>query len=44
MTQEERWSARCSKVIDFMEKNHGNPSPYRLEEHLFLNFSGIIES
>lgn len=21
-----------------MEKNHRNPSPHRLEEHLFLNF------
>lgn len=38
MAQEGRWLARYSEVIDFLEKNHRNPSHHRFEEHLFLNF------
>ena len=33
MTQDERWNKRYQDVMDFMEKNHRNPSKYRLEEH-----------
>lgn len=28
MTQEERWNKRYQDVMDFMEKNHRNPSKY----------------
>lgn len=28
MTQEERWLKRYQDVMDFMEKNHRNPSKY----------------
>ena len=28
MTQEERWLKRYRDVMDFMEKNHRNPSKY----------------
>lgn len=28
MTQEERWLNRYQDVMDFMEKNHRNPSKY----------------
>ena len=28
MTQDERWSAKYNEVIDFMDKNHRNPSKY----------------
>lgn len=28
MTQEERWPIRYQDVMDFMEKNHRNPSKY----------------
>ena len=38
MTQEERWLAKYSEVLDFMEKNHRNPSRHRLEEHDMLNW------
>ena len=38
MTQEERWNKRYDDVMDFMEKNHRNPSRHRLEEHDMLNW------
>ena len=38
MTQEERWIKRYQEVMDFMEKNHRNPSRHRLEEHDMLNW------
>ena len=38
MTQEERWRVRYQEVMDFMEKNHRNPSRHRLEEHDMLNW------
>ena len=38
MTQEERWKKKCQDVMDFMEKNHRNPSRHRLEEHDLLNW------
>ena len=38
MTQEERWQIRYQEVIDFIEKNHRNPSKHRIEEHDYLNW------
>lgn len=38
MTQEERWMLRYNEVMDFMEKNHRNPSRHRLEDHDMLNW------
>ena len=38
MTQDERWLVRYQDVMDFMEKNHRNPSRHRLEEHDMLNW------
>lgn len=38
MTQDERWIARYNEVMEFMVKNHRNPSRHRIEEHLMLNF------
>ena len=38
MTQDERWDKRYQDVMDFMEKNHRNPSRHRLEEHDMLNW------
>ena len=38
MTQDERWNKRYEDVMDFMEKNHRNPSRHRLEEHDMLNW------
>ena len=38
MTQEERWIERYNEVMEFVEKNHRNPSRHRIEEHLMLNF------
>ena len=38
MTQDERWNKRYQDVMDFMEKNHRNPSRHRLEEHDMLNW------
>jgi hypothetical protein len=37
-TQDERWSIRYNEVMEFMVKNHRNPSRHRIEEHLMLNF------
>ena len=38
MTQDELWLTKYREVMDFMEKNHRNPSKHRLEEHQMLNF------
>ena len=38
MTQDERWNKRYQDVMDFMEKNHRNPSRHRLEDHDMLNW------
>ena len=38
MTQDERWIKQYDDVMDFMEKNHRNPSRHRLEEHDMLNW------
>ena len=38
MTQDERWMAKYSEVMEFMETNHRNPSRHRLEEHDLLNW------
>ena len=38
MTQEERWNNRYHEVKSFIEKNRRNPSKYRIEEHLMLNW------
>ena len=38
MTQEERWKAKYNEVMEFMEKNHRNPSRHRFEEHELLNW------
>lgn len=38
MTQEERWNVRYQEVRTFVEREHRNPSKYRLEEHDMLNW------
>ena len=38
MTQEERWLKRYQDVMDFMEKNHRNPSKYVNEERGLRNW------
>ena len=38
MTQDEYWLVRYNKVMNFMHKDHRNPSHYRLEEHDMLNW------
>ena len=38
MTQEERWNVRYQKVMEFLAKNHRNPSRHRIEEHDMLNW------
>ena len=38
MTQDERWLKRYQGVMDFMEKNHRNPSRHRIEDHEMLNW------
>ena len=38
MTQDELWLNKYHEVMDFMEKNHRNPSKHRIEEHQMLNF------
>lgn len=41
MTQDERWQAKYNEVMDFMEKNHQNPSRHRIEEHDMLNWMKV---
>ena len=38
MTQDERWQKRYDDVMEFLAKNHRNPSRHRLEEHDMLNW------
>ena len=38
MTQDERWNKRYQDVMEFLEKNHRNPSRHRLEEHDMQNW------
>jgi hypothetical protein len=38
MTQEERWAAKYNEVKAFIEREHRNPSKYRIEEHDMLNW------
>ncbi len=38
MTQDERWMAKYNEVKEFIEREHRNPSKYRLEEHDMLNW------
>lgn len=38
MTQDERWKLKFDDAMEFMEKNHRNPSRHRLEEHEVLNW------
>ena len=38
MTQDERWLAKYKEVMEFMKKNHRNPSRHRIEEHDMLNW------
>ena len=38
MTQDERWMVRYLEVVEFIEKNHRNPSRHRIEEHDMLNW------
>lgn len=38
MTQDERWYKRYQEVVDFIEKNHRNPSRHRIEEHDHFNW------
>ncbi len=38
MTQYERWNKRYQDVMEFLAKNHRNPSRHRLEEHDLLNW------
>ena len=38
MTQDELWLNKYHEVMDFMEKNHRNPSKHRIEEHMMLNW------
>ena len=38
MTQDERWQKQYDDVMEFLAKNHRNPSRHRLEEHDMLNW------
>ena len=38
MTQDEWWKLKFDEAMEFMEKNHRNPSRHRLEEHDVLNW------
>lgn len=38
MTQEERWLKNYQEVIDFIKKNHRNPSKYVPEEKGMVNW------
>ena len=38
MMQDERWKLKFDEAMEFMEKNHRNPSRHRLEEHEVLNW------
>lgn len=38
MTQEERWMVRYQEVVEFIEREHRNPSKYVDEERNMVNF------
>ena len=38
MDQETRWLTRYNEVKEFIEREHRNPSKYRIEEHDMLNW------
>ena len=38
MTQEERWTKNYQEVMDFIEKNHRNPSKYEPIEKTMVNW------
>ena len=38
MTQDEKWMARYQEVVEFIEREHRNPSKHRIEEHDMLNW------
>ena len=38
MIQDERWIVRFNEVIEFLKRNHKNPSRHRVEEHDMLNW------
>ena len=38
MTQDERWIVRFNEVVEFLKRNHRNPSKHRIEEHDMLNW------
>ena len=38
MTQDERWQKQYDDVMEFLAKNHRNPSRHRLEEQNMLNW------
>lgn len=38
MTQDERWLARYNQVKAVIEREHRNPSKYRIQEHDMLNW------
>ena len=38
MDQETRWLTRYNELKEFIEREHRNPSKFRLEEHDMLNW------
>ncbi len=38
MTQDERWIVRFNEVVEFLKRNHRNPSRHRIEDHDMLNW------
>ena len=38
MTQDEKWLVKYNEVMEFMEREHRNPSKHRIEEHNMLNW------
>ena len=38
MDQETRWLTRYNEVKEFIEREHRNPSKYKLKEHDMLNW------
>lgn len=38
MTQDERWLTRYNEVVEFIEREHRNPSKHRMEDHDMLNW------
>ena len=38
MTQDKRWIKQYDDVMEFLAKNHRNPSRHRIEEHDMLNW------